>query len=184
MAKVGNKDLSKIIIFSILLVFGVLCCCYEYFDALSVVSWIVGAFLIVAAVLLLISSYVETKSITAYNGMISAAVAAFGTYFIIDDLSHIIVGYIPYLLIFVGGYLIVDSILYLTVRHGKEYLVFGIELALGAVSLTLGLCLLFVDDFYKYASLMFGIILILIAVQQIILFVMEKQRGKKSTSKK
>ena len=179
MTKEGNQDLSKILSFAILLVFGVLFCC-SLAMGVAAISWTVGIFLIVAAILLLISSYIETKSITAYNGIVSAAVGAFGVYFIVDHLAGIIIGYIPYLLIFIGGYLIIDSILYLTVRHGKDNLIFGIELALGAVSLTLGFCLLFIDDFKEYASLMFGIILILIAIQQIIMFIMSKQKGSKS----
>ena len=179
MAKEGNQDLSKILTIIILLVFGVLFCC-SLAMGVAAISWTVGIFLIVAAVLLFISSYMETKSITAYSGIMSAAIAAFGVYFIVDHLAGIIIGYIPYLLIFIGGYLIIDSFLYLTVRHGKENLVFGVELALGAVSLALGLCLLFIDDFKEYASLMFGIILILIAVQQIIMFATSKQKGGKA----
>ena len=169
MAKIQNKDVTTLIYIIALFIFGVMFCC-SLSMGVEAVSWIVGAILIVTAVILIASAYVENKSLTTIDGLLGAVIAAFGVLFIVRKLAWIIVQYIPYLLIFIGALLILDSILFIMFRGKKNYLVCGIELAIGCVSLTLGLLLIFVDDFAEYASIVFGIILIAVSIYQLLLF--------------
>ncbi len=175
MAKLQNKDVTTLIYIIALFIFGVMFCC-SLSMGVEAISWIVGAILIVTAVILLASAYVENKSLTTIDGLLGAVIAAFGVLFIVKRLAWIIVQYIPYLLIFLGGLLILDSIIFIIVRSKRDYLVFGLEIALGIVSLTLGLLLIFVDDFADYASIVFGIILIALSIYQLLLFFGGKNR--------
>ncbi len=163
MAKLQKSEIASIIDIVALLVFGILFCC-SLSMGVEAISWTIGIVLLATALILLIQSYLETKSLTAVNGMLSAFIGAFGVLFIVSKLAWIIVAYIPFILLFIGSYLIIDSILFVTVRGKKQFLAFGIELALGAIALTLGVCLLTIDDFAEYASIVFGVILIVLAV--------------------
>ena len=172
-----NDEIARIVYIAVMLVFGILFCCSTALVT-STLSWVIGIALIVASVAMLITSYMDTKSITTMSGFMSAVVLAFGILFIVSNLAGIIFQYIPYILIVWGFYMLIDSFLFRFARHNNSVLIFAIELALGAIAITLGFCLLYVDGFYEWAGLIFGIILILAAVYQLLqLF------GKKSSKK-
>ena len=170
-----NDEMTRIIYIVVMLVFGVLFCCSSAIVA-STLSWIVGIALIVLSLAMLVTSYLETKSITTMSGFLSAAILAFGILFIVSNLAGIIFAYIPYILITWGFYMFVDAFIFRFARHNNNLLFFVIELVLGAISITLGFCLLYVDGFAEYAGLIFGIILILAAVYQLLQMFSKKQR--------
>lgn len=170
-----NDEIARIVYIVVMIVFGVLFCCSMSLVT-STLSIVIGIALIIASLAMLITSYLETRSITTMSGFMSAAILAFGILFIVNNLAGIIFSYIPYILIVWGFYMFVDAFLLRFVRHNNSILIFVIELVLGAVAITLGFCLLYVDGFYEYAGLIFGIILILAGVYQLLQLFSKKPR--------
>ena len=170
-----NDEIARIVYIVVMIVFGVLFCCSMSLVT-STLSIVIGVALIIASLAMLITSYLETRSITTMSGFMSAAILAFGILFIVNNLAGIIFSYIPYILIVWGFYMFVDAFLLRFVRNNNNIMIFVIELVLGAVAITLGFCLLYVDGFYEYAGLIFGIILILAGVYQLLQLFSKKPR--------
>ncbi len=166
---------TELIAIALLIVFGIIFITADYM-ADDVLSWIFGSILILYAILLLAQSYSETRSLTSVTGILSAFIGAFGVLFIVRNLASIIFAYIPYMMIFMGAYLIIDSIILITSRRKNDYTMFSIELVIGIASLVLGICLIFVDDFHKYTSLIFGIILLAIGAYNLIMFMFSRKK--------
>ena len=177
MAKTAlNKPyVTELIAIALLIVFGILFITADYL-ADNVLSWIFGSILILYAILLLAQAYSETHSLTSVTGILSAFIGAFGVLFIVRNLASIIFAYIPFMLIFMGAYLIIDSIILITSRRKNDYTLFSIELIIGIAALVIGICLIYVDDFAKYTSLVFGIILLAIGSYNLILFMFSRRK--------
>ena len=177
MAKTAlNKPyVTELIAIALLIVFGILFITADYL-ADNVLSWIFGSILILYAILLLAQAYSETHSLTSVTGILSAFIGAFGVLFIVRNLASIIFAYIPFMLIFMGAYLIIDSIILITSRRKNDYTLFSIELIIGIAALVIGICLIYVDDFAKYTSLVFGIILLAIGAYNLILFMFSRRK--------
>ena len=174
--KLSGKDVKTIVVSSVLLVLGALFC-FSLAMGLKAISYIIGTALILAGVLCLINAYSNKKDLLNTEGVIGSAIIAFGVLFAGNELTWIIFNYIPFLLMALGVIVIVDA--FLKKFKQKDSAKFAVELAIGIVSLTLGICLKFVPGFNKMCSVMLGVILIVYAVYSL-LVVFVKYQPKKS----
>ncbi len=174
MAKTDNKRLMSMIYIVVLFIFGIVFCVASYMAA-AAISWIVGLTLIFGAGMLLFSSYESTRSVATLEGLMAAAIGAFGVLFIVRQLGSHVYGYIPYILIVWGSLLVIDAILFRVVRSNKSATIFALEFVLGVCSIVLGVLLLLLKDFAPYGSLVFGIVLIVSAIFQLYLFLAYKR---------
>ena len=175
MAKTDNKRFMSILYIAVLFIFGIVFCVASYMAA-AAISWIIGLAMIFGAVMLLVSSYDSTHSVATLEGLMAAAIGALGILFIVRQLGSHVYYYIPYILIVWGALIVVDAILFRVVRSNKSATIFALEFVLGVCSIVLGVLLLLLDDFAKYGSLVFGIVLIVSAIFQLYLYLGYKRR--------
>ena len=109
------------------------------------------------------------------KGILSAVIGAIGVLCIVNRLAGVIVAYFPYILIFIGIYIIIDSIIFLSSKKKGGYALFVIELVIGIVALTLGILLLTVPEVYQYASIIFGSILIIVGIFELLLLLKKRK---------
>ena len=163
MNKIGKNELKLIILAIAVFIFGVLFCCATK-TAVNVLSVIIGIIFILSGALLIVESILVKKSSFTSDSASGAFALAFGILFIAKELGWLILEYIPYILIVLGVIILIDAILIMAIKQRKNIFAFTYELILGIVALVLGILLLTSDDFREYASLVFGITLIVYAV--------------------
>lgn len=179
--KFEKKDVKNVVIASVLLVLGVLFC-FSSSMGNKALSWIIGTALIISGVLNVISSYTIKKSVFTSDGIMGAAISAFGILFAGNTLSWVIFNYIPFLLMCVGLVITVDA--FIKKFKDNETSKFVFELILGVLTLSLGVCLKFINGFADFASLILGIVLIIYAIYLIIaIFLKNKKDEQKKEDK-
>ena len=163
MNKIGKNELKLIILAALVFIFGILFCCATK-TAVNVLSVIIGIVFILSGSLLILESILTKKSSFTSDSASGAFALAFGILFIAKELGWLILEYIPYILIVLGVIILIDAILIMAVKQRKNIFAFIYELVLGIVILVFGILLLTNDDFKEYASLVFGITLIVYAI--------------------
>lgn len=163
MNKIGKNELKLIILSALVFIFGILFCCATK-TAVNVLSVIIGIIFILSGSLLIIESILTKKSSFNSDSASGAFALAFGILFIVKELGWLILEYIPYILIVLGVIILIDAILIMAIKNRKNVFAFVYELILGIIVLVLGILLLSNDDFREYASLVFGITLIVYAI--------------------
>ena len=163
MNKIGKNELKLIILAAMVFIFGILFCCATK-TAVNVLSVIIGIIFILSGSLLILESILTKKSSFNSDSASGAFALAFGILFIAKELGWLILEYIPYILIVLGIIILIDAILIMAIKQRKNILAFIYELILGITALVLGILLLTSDEFREYASLVFGITLIVYAI--------------------
>lgn len=171
-SSLSNADVKTIVISVVVLIIGILFCCTSVLT--QAMSIIIGIGILILGLGLLASSFIETKRLISGGAIAGGAIVAFGIMFMVDSLAGIIFAYIPYFLIALGALFILDAIIMIATKK-KATAAFGIELAIGVVALVLGILLICITDFAKYASIVFGVILILYAVYLCVSVFMKKK---------
>ncbi|MGN1207575.1 MAG: hypothetical protein ACI4SP_04685 [Eubacteriales bacterium] len=161
--KLTHENMKDIVTAAIVFVIGVLFCC-SLAMGMRGLSWLVGLSLMVAGTLYFVNSILRKKALATMEGIIGAAIFAFGFFFIANELANLVVAYIPWLLICVGAVIFIDAFLRKFLRKDKSTSGFVAQLIIGAASLALGICLRFVPGFGDFTALMLGILLIVYAV--------------------
>jgi hypothetical protein len=161
-----SRETKTIILSALILVIGVLFCLSTVlgFEALS---FIIGISLMVIGTVFVINSALKKHTVLNYTSLLSAVIISFGVLFAELRLALIFFSYVPWLLIFAGAIAIIDAVLKKIFEDNNSALI--IELIVGIVILTLGLCLKFVSGFANFSSIMLGIIMILYAVYLLIM---------------
>lgn len=160
-SNLSNTDVKAIVLSVVLLIVGILFCCTSVLT--TAMSIIIGIGILVLGLGLLASSFIETKKLVSGGAIAGGAIIAFGIMFMIDKLAGIIFAYIPYFLIALGALFLLDAIILIATTK-KASTRFYIELVIGVIALVLGILLICVNGFADYASIVFGVILILYAV--------------------
>jgi len=173
MNKLNVEDLKKVVLSVLLIIIGILFCCSLAMgiDGLSVV---IGLTLMVAGVLMIVSTMLNSNGILNIIGLIGVVIISFGLLFIVNKLAGVIIAYIPWLLLVFGIVLIVDTFLGKFIRKESNNLNFIIKLVVGIVAFVLGLCLLIIDGFLKYSSIIVGIVMIIYAIYLLFLVFLKK----------
>ena len=182
--KFSGKEIKTIIVSAVLLVLGALFC-FSLAMGLKAVSYVIGTSLILAGVLCIVNAYTNKKELLSTEGVIGAAIIAFGVLFAGNELTWIIFNFIPFLLMALGVVVIIDA--FLKKFKQQDDTKFVLELVIGVISLALGVCLKFIPEFNKMCSVMLGIVLIVYALYSLLTVFLKKDKkkdDKKETEKK
>ena len=155
-----SNNLSTLIFALAVLALGILFCCFGVFA----ISYILGGFVIFVAVLFAVNSIARTRALLTLNGLVGAILATIGAMIIAKNLAGLLLSFIPFILISVGALIIADAFLRFFWRRDVSGAVFGVEIAVGVFVCVAGLCVLFIDDWANFASVVFGIALIVYSI--------------------
>lgn len=171
-----NLDQLKIMILSVLLlIVGVLFCCSLAIgiDGLSI---IVGIVLLIIGVATLANSIMTSKTIYSQQGVLGSVSVALGIMFLVYKLAEIIFLCIPWFLMVVGVCIILDGVLCRFLFNIDGNVSFAIKMVLGIITFVLGLCLQVIDGFLEYASVMLGVLFIVLAIYMLLKFVVDDKQ--------
>ena len=156
----SENKYGKLIIAVICIVVGILFCCSLVAEAVQVLSYIIGAVLIVIGLVAIISIAIKKQSLLSVTGLLGAIFLGLGIATMVLNAVGFVLACIPFLLISLGALAITDAFLLKFQRKEKNILAFVIELVIGVIFLVFGILLLTVDVFDGYAGLIFGLALI------------------------
>lgn len=144
----------------LIIVIGILLCC-SIIDPSEMLNWTISIALLVIGVALLAYSIGIMKTFVTDVGLAGALALAIGILFLPALQGGLMINWmsvIAMILMVIGAAFLVDGVVgfILNKRHTRN----SIILVLGAVGLTLGLCLWLIPEFRKFAGLMLGIFLI------------------------
>ncbi len=154
-----EKGYGGIIKAVICIIIGVLFCC-SLAMAIEVLSYIIGAILIVIGLGAIITTAATKQSLLSITGLLGAIFLGLGIAAIVLNAAGFLLACIPFLLVALGAIAIVDAFLMKFVRKEKNIIAFVIELVIGVIFFLFGILLLTVDEFAGYAGLILGIALI------------------------
>lgn len=160
------------------LIMGILFCCDQAMGT-NTLSVILGVVMIVMAAYLIILAIVDGKAILTGNGVTGAVLLALGIYFCVDKPLSIILAILPYFLVVCGAAILVDAFLAYFWKKTTNLTSMILSAVVGAAALVLGLCLLLIDGFWSYVSIVFGIILIVAAVVMALRVITKRNPEKK-----
>lgn len=159
----------------LLLVIGVLFCC-SLAIGIDGVSIIIGIVLLAVGIAVIINSILRDKTIYSYLGVLGCVSISLGIMFLAYKLAGIVFVCIPWFLMVVGVCVIIDCMLCRFLFDSDGNVAFGIKLVLGVIAFVLGLCLQVIDGFMEYASIMLGVLLIVIAIYMLLKIVVNDKQ--------
>ena len=166
----ASAGLVTYVVFAVItIVLGILFCASAA-SADTVLSIVMGVILMLSGLAGLVSRIAAKQTIATMEGVINAFLFALGLLFVIErgGVAGIIFTFFPFVLMCIGGVLLLDALLMTVQRKEKNTVKLVFELVLGVVALVLGICLRFVDKFPIKASLILGIMLIALGTLQLL----------------
>lgn len=170
--KFENKQIRTIVLSCIVLVLGILFCFSLAMGELAL-SYIIGTALIIIGVLCVVSAYSNKKEFLNTDGVVGAAIIAFGILFAGNNLTYIIIHFIPFFLIAIGVIIVLDA--FFKQFKDNKTSQFVIELIIGAASIALGFCLKFIPSFNQFCSIMLGVVLIVYSLYTLFITLAKKE---------
>lgn len=167
MKKLNLDQLKTMIVAILVLVIGVLFCC-SLAIGIGGISIIVGLVLLVLGVAMVVNSILGNKSVYSHLGILGCVAMSMGISFLAYKLAGIIFLCIPWFLMVAGFCMILDGILCRFVFGVDGNVAFAIKLVLGIITFVLGLCLQLIDGFGNYASVMLGVLMIVLAIYMLV----------------
>lgn len=155
-----SNNLGTLIFALAVLALGIMFCCFGVWA----LSYILGGFVIFIGVIFVINSISRTQVLLTINGIVGVILGALGALVIAHNLAGLLLSFIPWILISIGALIIADSFLRFFWRRGVPATVFGLEIVVGLLVCAAGLCVLFIDDWANFASVVFGIALIIYSI--------------------
>lgn len=164
MKKLTSASIVQIIKAAFVLVLGILFCISQVGNALSV---IIGIGLIFVGALYIINAYLKDRRLLTSDGVMGILFISFGIMFWESKMMNQVFAFIPWILISTGVVVIADSVLRTFVVNSIDTKNFVIELVIGIIVLTLGICLKTIPAFAEFTSIMVGIVLVVYALMMI-----------------
>ncbi|MBR1867033.1 MAG: DUF308 domain-containing protein [Clostridia bacterium] len=140
--------------------------CISFNNATDTINTLMGIVLIIAGCLNIALFIVNNQSLINGAGIWSALLIALGIYFIQAQPVNLLINFIPWVLIAMGALFVVDALLGLFRKEGFPSFILGVIIGLAA--LALGICLVSFESFRNVSSLIFGIIIVLYGVFQLV----------------
>ena len=159
----NNQRIITILEAALIIVIGVMFCCSKAMGE-AALSWVIGVTFMLAGVGLRVLGLVEKKALFNAEGLLGSLLFAFGLAFGLAHLAGVLFYIAVWLLIVGGSIVLLDVILRIALRKDRNTLGIVIEAIIGAVSLTLGLCLYLIPEFGQFAAIILGVMLILYGV--------------------
>ena len=156
-------DLMMLVRACVLLVVGILFCISPVMGT-KALSLILGIALIVLGVVFVTLAIVKEKSLIVPWALIGFLAISLGIYGIIVNAIGRIAGFVPYVLIPFGVLLVADAFMGRFWRKEKSTFLFIVKLVLGIAGLALGICLLTIESFKTYASVVLGAAIIALSI--------------------
>lgn len=171
-----SKTLTILYIESlVLIILGILFACS--FSVGDILDYSLGALLLIFAIFELVLSIVKRKSVISVEGLFAAFAGSLAIIcFSKKIFNSFFNDFAIWFLIVLGSLIILNAIYGFIVKRNTFICV--VELAIGVVSLTLGLLLYFLDDFRKYSSIVFGVIFIVLGIALLVVAIL-RSRGKR-----
>jgi uncharacterized membrane protein HdeD (DUF308 family) len=163
MKSLNVDELKTVITASILIIIGLLFCC-SLSMGISGLSVIIGLIVIILGALFMLNSIFSNNGLISAGGLGGIFIISFGITFISSNLAVIIFAYIPWLLVVFGTTLTLDGLLAKFWRKENNSFDFILKLVVGIVSVVLGLCLMIIEGFMEYSSIVLGILLIVYGI--------------------
>lgn len=151
--KLSKDSLNQIIQSLIVIALGIAFC---FSLAVQVLSYVLGAALIVSGIVLLIITCVTNKIALTVQGLLGGLAITLGIVCIVSQVVSLVVVTVPYLLIVAGSLVILDAFLRLLAVKKIGPFAFTMLLILGSAAIALGICFLTIADFSKYAGIALG----------------------------
>lgn len=169
------ERISKLIQGAIITVIGVLLCCSLAFDSTEVISYILGAAIIVLGLVFLSVSLISKKSLYTGEAIIGGFALALGILVMWLHLFGVILAYIPIAVTVAGGILLLAPFVKYFVKKDTNTMIFVLLILLGTAILGLGICLLVINGFKEIAAIVLGVILILYGLFIAVLALLNKK---------
>lgn len=163
--KLSKDALSQIIRSIILIVLGIAFC---FSMASQVISYVIGISLIVSGAVLLTISIMLKKAVLTHEGILAAFAITLGITVIVTTMVNLVVTAVPYLLISVGGILLIEAFMAFLVRKKVAPVAFAFMLIGASAVIALGICFLAINGFATYAGIVLGIALIIAGILTLI----------------
>ena len=154
-----------------LLALGIMFCCF----GVCALSYILGGFVIFIGVIFVVNSVMRTQVLLTLNGLVGVIIGALGALIIANNLAGLLLSFIPWILISVGALITADSFLRFFLKRDVSTATFGMEIIVGLLVSTAGLCVLFIDNWADFASVVFGIALIVYSIFLIVSIFLNKR---------
>lgn len=154
-----------------LLALGIMFCCFGVWA----LSYILGGFVIFIGVIFVVNSVMRTQVLLTLNGLVGVIIGALGALIIANNLAGLLLSFIPWILISVGALITADSFLRFFLRRDVSTATFSMEIIVGLLVSTAGLCVLFIDNWADFASVVFGIALIVYSIFLIVSIFLNKR---------
>ncbi len=145
----------------VLLVIGILLCCSVSLG--QIVNVVLGIALLLGGVVNLVACFMEHKSVIRTEGVFASALIAMGILCFVGNLFPVD-SLIMMFIIVIGAIALVDGVLGLLPAVRRKRVPTLVEAGVGAVLFALGMCLWFIPEFARFASLVLGIGFILLAI--------------------
>lgn len=142
----------------VFIVVGILFCCSLSVD--NIISYFLGTVLLLGGLITFGAALIERKTVMCSEGLSAAAMMTVGILCFIESLPF--VDLLAMFLIVMGAFMLFDGLLGLALK--KKAVPMIVELVLGAIIFTLGMCLWFIGDFRQYTEIVVGVIFIVIGV--------------------
>lgn len=162
MAK-NNSTVSTLIWSGVAFAVGILFC-FSMSIGISGLSNLIGILIIVAGAVIAFSTCSKKKSLLSMNGLLSAVVISFGIIFMVKKLAGIVIDFIPWTLVVLGAFILIDALLLRFARNDSSTIKLVAQIVLGVITLTLGLLVKFIDGWYAYSATILGVFLIVYAL--------------------
>ena len=161
--KMKNNQIITILEAALIVVIGVLFCCSKAMGE-AALSWVIGVSFMLGGVGLWALGLVEKRALFNAEGLLGSLLFAFGLSFGLARLASVLFYIAVWLLIIAGSVVLLDVILRIALRKDRNVLGIVIEAIIGAVSLTLGLCLYLIAEFGQFAAIILGVMFILYGI--------------------
>ena len=167
MGKLKKLNFELMVSAIMLIIIGI-AFCFSLGNGETLISQIIGVAFIVSGAINIVILIIAMLPIASSAGMTGGILIAIGI-FLYGNTSVInaIINLVPWLVTILGAVFIADAVVGI-IQKRLGFAQFLISLIIGAVTLTLGICFLTIDSFRNVASLIFGIIMIIYGVFQLI----------------
>lgn len=163
MNKLTSEQLKNLIFGGLLLIIGILFCC-SLSIGISGLSVVIGLLLLISGIIFTANAIIVNKNVMTINGIIGSLLISLGIVFVINKLAGIVFIFIPWFLIVIGAVLVLECILGYIVRKDMLLVEFIIKLIIAIIAIVLGICLLAIDGFAEYSSILLGIVMIIYSI--------------------
>jgi hypothetical protein len=143
---------------TLLLIIGILFCCSISVN--QMVNYCLGILLILCGIFTIVTCYIQKHTAFSAEGVSASGLISLGVFCFLVGFNFS--AFIDLFLATAGALLLLDGVIGLISKRNTTAVI--VELVLGAVMITLGLCLWLIPKFGTYSEVVMGVIFIVLGV--------------------